>query len=379
MEKKEEKKESSLNETIAKIDDSVEESENPALSNDIEDLKQEDGKQEIQPVKESEVQEKKDGEVSESIEFSYYEDSVLEHQKEPLFGREDYVDKNNNPVLFGNPFLYSAKKASEDNISSIEDFAVKYKTSNVYLGSIVHNDKIDSKMKSKLVKKSFKAWKKNFKTTCVDAIGNVSKSVETMEITPVKTVRGKFKATLIIFLIIEIAFMLFFLNSKINLIPVEMLVNASSNLFDQFNNSFIHKLVIAFPIVMLLAMMILGIIYKIQSRKFRKLKKKAVKFSTKSSKEIKKDFKKVYPKTYKYYLTNVKKLDNEMFEPMKIDEVACNNCDVTEIEELVVDAVSVAAVQTKRCNRTKWLLRLFLTLFVVTIIGSIVLFVLAML
>jgi len=375
MEKNEDKKEKFLNEKIAKIEDATEEnivleSNDPSPLDTVEEkvLESNDIKEENNQKDEKEA----------NIEFSFYDDSVNIQKSEPLFGKEDYVDRNTNPILFNNPFLYTASKAAEDNINSVEDFAVKYKKSNVYLGSIVHNDKIEKKSKLKLVKKNFKIWKKNFKNTYIDAIGNVSKSVETMEITPVKTIGGKFKFTLIVFLILEVAFLLMFLNSSLNLIPVEMLIDASSKLTNSFNDNIIYKLVIILPLVLLLGMIVLGIIYKIKSHKFRKLRKKAVKFSTKSAKNIKKDFKKVYPNAYKYYVKNVKETDNEMFEPLSIDRVACNNFDLTEIEELIVDIVNTATVQTKRYKITKLLLRILLTLFSILVLASIVLFVISM-
>ncbi len=330
------------------------------------------------------------------IEYTFYGEETKEekHDSEPLFGKEDYVERDDNPILFTNPFLYNIKDG-EDTDLNIEEFAVKYKKSNVYLGSIVHNDKIEKKERIKLVKKSFKTWKNGYQKRCRDVAGITNELVDKVESTPMKITGGIFVLFLIIFLILEVAFALVFLN----VLPVEFLNEMSLKLQDGFNNDILYKVGIILPIASFALMIIARIVYSFMVRRFKKLKKKTIKSSKKISKGSKKEFKKNYKKAYKYYISNMNKEDDEMFAPMRVNEISCNHCDLTNIEKLIekyvtkkrrkdeVDADYIIDVeafdkclksQRKKRLITKIITMISLVLFIVGVILSLVLCVLTL-
>ena len=345
---------------------------------DLEKVQQDEAKKDLNEENVEPQNKQANVEDNQEIKYTFYGEKENVKVSEPLFGKEDYVNQEEHPYLFNNPFLHNTACKQEVEIDSIEDFAVKYKKEKVYFGSVVHNDKIDVKTKKKLVKKSFKSWKKDFNETSIDAIHNMSKTIETMEMTNVRVAGWQLKTTLAVFIILELVFLVFLMNSTLSLIPVEMLLNASKSLMDSFNNNIVYKILIAMPIVLLFIMLVINVIFIIRSRKFVKLRKKVKKFSDKSLKEIRSKFKKTYPKTYKYYLKNVSDENAGMFTPLKIDEVSCNSCDVKDTEELIVEAVQSAAKQTKRSKRTRGFTILLLVLFILMVLVSCVLFVVAM-
>lgn len=304
------------------------------------------------------------------IEYSLYDESLNESQNQ-IFSKEDYVDKEVYPTLFTNPFLYNNQNTMNTMVDSIEDFAVTYKKENVYLGSVIRNDKIPKKQRIRSLKKYFKNWYNDFNNTYLETAGGSSKAIETLKATSVRMTGFKYKLTFVLFFIFYSVIVIGLVNKKFSLLTNEKIVNICNILLDMFNDNIFFKICIFIPIVIILSLLIVWVIYKIKTREFVKMKRESRKISSRSIKELKKSFKKNYPRTYKYYLKQVKKSKDFVYKAISIDDITCNKNDIFVIEKLIVKTVSKCAIQEKRTKKYHIFACIMLLLFILSVLISI--------
>lgn len=306
----------------------------------------------------------------EIVEYSLYEETLSETENQ-LFSREDYVDKEVYPTLFTNPFLYNNENAMNTMVDSIEDFAVQYKKENVYFGSVIRNSKIPKRKRIKALKKYFKKWYSDFNYTYLEAAGGSSKAIETLKATPVKMTGFKYKLIMFLFIIFYSVIVFGIVNSKYSIVNEEPIMNICNILLNMFNDNVFFKILIIIPIVIIFLLLIFGIVYRIKTREFIKTKKESKKISNRSVKELKKSFKKNYPKTYGYYLKQVKKSNDFIYEAVSINDVTCNKNDIFVIEKLISKTVSKCAVQQQRTKKYHIFACIMLLLFILSVLISI--------
>ena len=304
------------------------------------------------------------------VEYSLYDETLNENQNQ-IFSREDFVDKEVHPTLFTNPFLYNNENTMNTMVDSIEDFAVKYKKDDVYFGSVIRNERIPKRKRIKAVKKYFKKWYSDFNYTYLEAAGGSSKAIETLKAIPMRMTGYKYKLLMFIFLIIYSVIVVGLLNKKYSLFTNEKIVNICNILLDMFNGNIFFKICTIIPITIILILFVVNIIYKFKTREFKKMKKESRKISSKSVKELKKSFKKNYPKTYKYYLKQVKKSKDFIYEAVSINDVTCNKNDIFVIEKLIAKTVSKCAIQEMRTKKYHLFACIMLLLFILSVLISI--------
>ena len=312
------------------------------------------------------------------VEFSLYEDSLKENE-EQLFSKEDLVDKEVHPTLFTNPFLYNNENTLNTMVDSIEDFAVQYKNCDVYLGSVLRNTKIPKKKRIKALKKYFKKWRTDFNSTYLDAACGSSKAIETLKATPVRMAGFKYKLAMFMFFIFYAVIVLGVFNEKLSLITGEKLTGICNILLDMFNNNQYFKINLFVPIGIIVLLILIGIVYKIGTREFIKVKRESKKLSSGNVKQLKKTFKKKYPKTYKYYLKQVRRSKDGIYPAISIDDVTCNKNDIFVIEKLIVKTVSKCAIQEKRTKRYHLFACVMLFIYMLSVLASICFLVYALL
>ncbi len=307
---------------------------------------------------------------NQEIEYSLYE-KALDENSDQIFSKADFVDREVHPTLFTNPFLYNNENVMNTMVDSIEDFAVTYKKQDVYFGSVIRNDKIPKRKKIKAVKKYFKFWYTDFNATYLEAAGGSSKAIATLKATPVRMTGFKYNFGYFLFLILYLVLVSLMINKQYNFINQEFALNISNILWDMFNGNIIFKVAVILPISITFILFITWIIYRIKTREFVKTKRQSKKLSKKSVKELKKSFDKNYPKTYKFYMKQIRRSKDFVYEGISINNVTCNKNDIFVIEKLIAKVVSKSAVQEQRTKKYHIFASFMLFLFILSVLGSI--------
>ncbi len=75
-------------------------------------------------------------------------------KKLPMFQKDDFVPETNG-IKMSNPFLYNFKK-DKSVVYSFEEFGLRYKKRNLYIGSFIRNDEISKNTKLRILRKYFR-------------------------------------------------------------------------------------------------------------------------------------------------------------------------------------------------------------------------------
>lgn len=240
-----------------------------------------------------------------------FEDNLLKKDKKKIFEENDYVNSNDK-IAMSNPFITQRN----DGYYTIEQYGLKYKKNNVYLGSIIRNPKIKKKRKLKILNSYLKKQKKSFlkQTKRISRDNNdLSSNLDKFQIDKLST-----KAKLIIILMIIInAFCLYLLNTKSK---QNWIYKVSQSIINKYNNVLWFKIITIISLTSIILIFILILLKQIFIKKYLNNKRKYKHLYHHKMRIIRKNFLKEYKRIFKYYYRNIEN-DEKYYEAIGLDRI----------------------------------------------------------
>ncbi|HEY8395681.1 MAG TPA: hypothetical protein VIK96_02790 [Bacilli bacterium] len=243
---------------------------------------------------------------------------LVEVASEGEFYSASPIEQSKYPFLSTNPFLYNPENA-QIIVYSIEDFLIKVGKQDALFGDAIRNPVIPISKRKRIIKKTFKTWKKNYikekKLTfteggkIVDVLGEVS------------VLKFSWKYRLLLFLLFGLTVLLVGIDSYL---WEEFALTGIGNYFynllaGMYEGSSWLRSVGNFSIYVILFSIFYASIYTLISDDFLKNYKLTESFLDNSEKNIDRSFKKRWRTARKYYLRALKNI--RKVPPLGIEEV----------------------------------------------------------
>jgi len=254
--------------------------------------------------------------------------------------------------LEGNPFLYDPVITNK-LVSSLEDFLIEVDDEKIAFGDVLRNPKFKPRKRYKIVRKTFKAWKKDYQIKKKQAFSENEKVVQIIGELSYLNYSWKLKLAiylifiLMLFLVVTDSTLWLFLKGK----SFGYLVYKSLNTMYQ-NKSYL-KIVGNFGIYITLILIIYSSIYSFVIRNFQKNYKIAKSFLNNSERTINKEFKRKYTKAKRYYLKRINSKKYPFFPPLRIEEVQEGKMSI----KIFNDICKVTIDRAYRIKKTKPILK----------------------
>lgn len=265
-------------------------------------------------------------------------------------------------LLQTNPFAYNYKTATQKAVS-VEEFYISVKKETKPFGAIFRSSELSKAKKSKLIRRAFAKWKKDFTTNKQNVFQKENDKVFVVGEVVVSSVTI-INIILIFLLMIILGSMAFQIGSVWDILansPKAILQKMSLGITTAFNVSWVKLISQAsFPVT--IAALLYIFYHNSLIGDFKRTTKDSRAAYKKTSKEIEQDFKKKFKKTRNYY---VRKTGSNPLKiaPLGIEKTATGGSDFTLISEISDSYVKKAAYLKK--NRGKLNAFRFIFIFLV--------------